>query len=290
MNTNSMAVLAVLLLIISVAGPYLIYKEGERMAGQTRTTGRASSSATISLDIQAIPTSALDINLYNGQNWFSLPVDLLDFRIWNVLNTIGSGSGTGHVTFNGMPGCTGNAADDFIGNYTIIWAYNASDLVDHWKSYTPSKPCFAIPTEDLQLMNVMWNYQIMMNSTAVLHLNGTDAGSVNVYLEDGMNWIGFPRVDPKSVTEAFNSIGSGSGTGHVTFNGMPGCTGNAADDFAGNYTILWSYNASDGADYWKSYTPAKPCFAIPSEDLLMLTPGSGYQIMTNATGTWRVDW
>jgi len=87
----------------------------------------------------------------------------------------------------------------------------------------------------------------------------------------------------RNVTSALGSLGSGRGTENGDWPAWDGCTGNASDDFIGNYTILWSYEALDVADPWKSFNPIKPCYVMSAEDLQNLTPGSGFQININAS-------
>jgi hypothetical protein len=287
-NNNVLAVFAVLLILLSVLGNVIVFFKTSDHEPMQKVTGKAM--AYVSIDITAPPDTAFSFLLMPGQNWVSIPVRQPNTNISAVLSSIGTGSGTGHVAFAGMAGCTNDSSDNYNGNFTVVWAYNASDLADHWKSYTPDKPCFAMPTEDLQEMTNLWNYQIMMNTTDNLTGDGSYSSSVQIPLEPGMNWVGFPRTLKRAVPYALYSIGSGAGTGHVAFAGMAGCTNDSSDNYAGNYTVLWSYNASDLADPWKSFTPDKPCFAIPSEDLQHMTPGSGYQLMMNTSEIWVVDW
>ncbi len=294
-DNNTLAVLAVFLIVFSLFTPVLLLNRiyvFNSIVHKDRVTGNAVNIGHVMLHIipYASTLQYFNITMESGMNWVSVPVYLTDDNISAALGSLGRGAGTGNDVFAGMAGCTGNASDDFVGNYTVVWAYNASDTADHWKSYTPTKPCFAIPGEDLKTMRYYWNYQIMMNSSGFFVNNGTPILNVSIQLENGMNWVGFPRTSRRAVNMSFNSLGRGAGTGNDVFAGMAGCTGNASDDFVGNYTVVWAYNASDTADHWKSYTPTKPCFAIPNEDLQYLTPGSGYQIMMNASGVWVVDW
>jgi hypothetical protein len=50
------------------------------------------------------------------------------------------------------------------GNYSIVWAYNASDTTDHWKKYDPSVPF----GNDLINMEPGRGYWIMMTSEGIL--------------------------------------------------------------------------------------------------------------------------
>ena len=46
------------------------------------------------------------------------------------------------------------------GNYSIIWAYNASGTTDHWKKYDPGVPF----GNDLEIMEPGKGYWIMMSA------------------------------------------------------------------------------------------------------------------------------
>jgi len=287
MNNNLLAAMAVILLILSATGQIIIYDKTARLETPS-VTGKASATGSVSLVITVIPSQNFTIPLMTGKNWFSIPVVMINDNVTNALASIANGAGTDHETFI-MAGCSGNASDNYDGNYSVLWTYNASDIADPWKSFTPDKPCFAIPTEDLQYMSMVLNYQIMMNQSDALRISGLMPVDYNIPLVDGKNWIGFPRVNKRLTNQSFLSISTGAGTDHDVFV-MAGCSGNSSDNYVGNYTVLWLYNSSDVGDPWKSFTPDKPCFAMPTEEIQYMTPTSGYQLMTNATGTWVVNW
>ena len=50
------------------------------------------------------------------------------------------------------------------GNYSVIWAYDASDTADHWKKYDPSAPF----GNDLANMDAGKGYWIMMTTDDIL--------------------------------------------------------------------------------------------------------------------------
>jgi len=62
-----------------------------------------------------LPASGTTLNLYTGWNLISLPLMPEDTSITSLLSSIN-------------------------GNYSIVWAYNASDTADHWKKYDPGAP------------------------------------------------------------------------------------------------------------------------------------------------------
>jgi len=59
-----------------------------------------------------------------------------------------------------------NALASVIGNYSIVWAYNASDTADHWKKYDQNAPF----GNDLFNMEPGKGYWIMMTSDDLLKI------------------------------------------------------------------------------------------------------------------------
>lgn len=53
----------------------------------------------------------------------------------------------------------------------------------------------------------------------------------------------------------------------------------ALASIAGEYSIVWGYNASDISDPWKKHVPG----AAIGNDLASFTPGFGYWVRVNAT-------
>ena len=59
-----------------------------------------------------------------------------------------------------------DALSSISGNYSIVWAYNASDTTDHWKKYDPGVPF----GNDLINMEPGRGYWIMMTSEGILKI------------------------------------------------------------------------------------------------------------------------
>jgi len=133
------------------------------------------------------------------------------------------------------------------GNYSIIWEYNASNTSDHWKKYDPSVPF----GNDLINMEPGKGYWILMTSDDTLPISGTVPESTDFVLKTGWNLIGYNSLDSQPVAEAISSISS-------------------------NYSIIWTYNASDTTDHWKKYDHPSVPFG---NDLIIVEPGKGYWIM-----------
>ena len=168
-----------------------------------------------------LPASGTTLNLYTGWNLISLPLIPEDTSITSLLSPIN-------------------------GNYSIVWAYNASDTADHWKKYDPGAPF----GNDLTTMEPGKGYWIMMTSNDTLFVTGDVPGSTDIILKAGWNLIGYNSLVGQPIENALASVSS-------------------------NYSIVWAYNASDTADHWKKYDPGAPF----GNDLANLESGSGYWIM-----------
>ena len=130
------------------------------------------------------------------------------------------------------------------GNYSSIFAYNASDAIDPWKSYDPSRPSFL---NDLKFVDERMGLWIKMINKSTLTNTGQET-SLSFDIISGWNLDGYPSLTSQNVT---NSL-----TGY-------------------SYASVFAYNASDAIDPWKSYDPTRPEFL---NDLKMMGPGAGFWI------------
>jgi len=177
-----------------------------------------------------LPASGTTLNLYTGWNLISLPLMPDDTSIISILSPVS-------------------------GNYSIVWAYNASDTDNHWKKYDPATPF----GNDLTNMEPGKGYWIMMTSDDTLNISGTMPAPTDIELWSGWNLIGYNSLDPQTITDALFSI-------------------------SGNYSIIWAYNASDSTDHWKKYDPNTPF----GNDLANMEPGKGYWIMMTSDDIYVV--
>jgi len=137
------------------------------------------------------------------------------------------------------------------GNYTVVWAYNASDTSSPWKRYLVGAPT----GNDLTDMGPSSGYWIKMNvSTATLTVTGTSPSSTSIPLVSGWNLIGYPSSTAQSITTVLSGISS-------------------------SYTVVWAYNASDTSSPWKRYLVGAPT----GNDLASMVPGYGYWIKMNVS-------
>jgi len=177
-----------------------------------------------------LPASGKTLDLYTGWNLISLPLMPEDTSITSLLSSIN-------------------------GNYSIVWAYNASDTADHWKKYDPAAPF----ENDLTNMMSGEGYWIMMTTDDTLNISGTVPEATDIELKSGWNLIGYNSLNPQPITNALSSIN-------------------------GNYSIIWAYNASDAVDHWKKYDPNAPF----GNDLETMSPGYGYWIMMNSDDVLQI--
>jgi hypothetical protein len=131
------------------------------------------------------------------------------------------------------------------GSYSLMYAYDADYPAPYWAKYDPDDPGSA-----LQQVDTHHGYWIDMTISDALTITGTYAISTVIPLNTGWNLIGFPSSVEKPVSEILAPI-------------------------AGQYTIIWGYEAADAADPWKKYDPAVPAFL---NDLEMMQPWYGYWI------------
>ncbi|MBE0524143.1 MAG: PKD domain-containing protein [Methanosarcinales archaeon] len=192
--------------------------EGDYDVNLTITDNSSTTNSTTKF-VQVVATG-ITIDLYTGWNLISLPLMPEETSIAFVLSPI-------------------------MGDYSIIWAYNASDTADYWKKYDPSAPF----GNDLAHMEAGKGYRIMMTSDNALNISGTVPESTDINLKNGWNLIGYNSLESQPITDALSSI-------------------------TGNYSIVWAYDASD-TDHWKKYDPSAPF----GNDLAHMEAGKGYWIM-----------
>jgi hypothetical protein len=133
------------------------------------------------------------------------------------------------------------------GQYDLVYAYDGCDATDPWKTYDPAAPP---PVNDLTSLDVQHGYWLRATAPATLTLAGTRPTSITIQLCAGWNLIGYPSAAPVALPDALASI-------------------------AGQYDLVFAYDASDTADPWKKYNPAAPPF---TNDLAALGPGKGYWV------------
>jgi hypothetical protein len=100
-----------------------------------------------------IMMTSADILPVNGIKPTSTNIDLRTG--WNLI---------GYNSLDIQP--VADALSSISGNYSIVWAYNASDTTDHWKKYDPSVTF----GNDLTIVEPGKGYWIMMTSDDILEI------------------------------------------------------------------------------------------------------------------------
>jgi len=168
------------------------------------------------------------VNLFAGWNLVGIPCKPNDQSIGSALNSIS-------------------------GNYTSIHTYNASEDMDHWKSYNPNMPGWVI--QDLSVISEKSGYWIKIDDDSVLNVNGTITSPNSIELVQGWNLIGYPSSTTKIPSDAFSTI-------------------------SGSYSIVWTYNTSQDA-----YLYYSPTFG--TNTLTSIDTNRGYWInMTGGDDLW----
>ena len=132
-------------------------------------------------------------------------------------------------------------ADRLVSAYT----YDGCDSADPWKRYDPTAPSLA---NDLTSIDVRAGLWIQTNTDVNWTVTGTAPKSLTVPLCKGQNLIGYPSLAPVSLPDALVNID-------------------------GKYNKAYSYDSTDSANPWKTFTPGAPA---PANDLTALSPGEGY--------------
>jgi hypothetical protein len=167
--------------------------------------------------------SVFDIPLYKGWNMISLPFSKSITGIEDIFESV---------------------------NYVAVQCYEASDANDPWKNYHINKVGLNDLTDIEKTMGV-WVY---MASNDVLAVTGIPPNPTNIQLKTGWNFIGYPSLTPRLITDALI--------------GIP-------------YDVVQHYNASKVTDPWES---------TQKGDLVWMSPGEGYWIHVTIDCTWTVDW
>gem|GEM_PF-2139632 len=140
------------------------------------------------------------------------------------------------------------------GNVGIVWAYNTTADPDTWLWYAPGNPL-----STLTAIEEGMGYWFSMNGTAALEGSGQEIPgqgapppAYDVFV--GWNLIGFSSTTSMSLESYLASI-------------------------AGDYSIVWGYNAAADTDPWLWYAPD-----ISSSTLTTMEPGFGYWLWATADG------
>jgi subtilisin family serine protease len=150
------------------------------------------------------------------------------------------------------------------GSYNVVYAYDACNAADPWQVYDPAAPPWV---NDLTQMDVRRGYWLQATAAVTLTLNGAPPGPVSIPLcvsetaSGDWNLVGYPAAAATPLPGALASI-------------------------AGQYDLVYAYDAADPADPWQVYDPAGPPWA---NDLTALGPGWGYWIRMTEAGALIIN-
>ena len=128
-------------------------------------------------DTVVFTINPLTIDLKEGWNLISIPFRPSDTAITTVLSSIE-------------------------GKYDIVWSYNASDMLDHWKSFNVNKPYRG----DLWEIDNRIGIWVNMTSADVLTLEGTSLSTTDIVLFKGWNLVGYPSLINRTVEDALSGV------------------------------------------------------------------------------------
>ena len=142
------------------------------------------------------------------------------------------------------------------GKYDLVYAWDASDPADPWKSYMPGLG------GDLTYISRNMGLWVRMTQAGTLTVEGEMPTTTSIPLYAGWNLIGYPAGVARPVPDALASI-------------------------AGKYTLVFEYDASSPDAPWRSYSPQVPDFA---NTLAEMRPGFGYWVKATQDCTLTVPW
>jgi hypothetical protein len=200
---------------------YTFHINSTDMGGNVNSSDFAGSPYTFDTEIH--------IPLYTGWNMMSFQPILFDFSVTGALSTIS-------------------------GDYDAVQMYDPLDPTDPWKHYVDGK-LFGNDLTDITTEGGIW---ILMNKDAVLipdqAVPPVGSPAIQVGLEAGWNFIGYPSVTTRTVSNALSG---------VTFDMVQ-----YYDSVAGKWE--WSDGSSGG--------------------LLNMEVGKGYWIHVPSSQTWFINY
>jgi hypothetical protein len=182
-------------------------------------------------DSEGIPITiavSSSVQLVEGWNLISVPVESFDSSINSVLSSIG-------------------------GDYTAVWTYDA--VTSRWLRCDLEGPDFL---NDLESIQTGFGYWILMSRPGTLNIHGALSGTT-MPLQEGWNLIGCNSLTPLSITDAISSMDSEASV--WTYD--PGTDGWLGYEPGENSNDLDSLEPGRG--YW-IYTPEGGTWILPNHD------------------------
>jgi hypothetical protein len=261
--------------ICSIAGFYPINHTNE-------TVGK------IEIPIYKVEKDSMQIN-----DRFSVPLMPNNTNIYDALKSMGKGRGLQNSVFT-YDSCT---MDDFVGNYSNVWEWDIEEYFATGRDSAAATrfyksdvlcPYYLSPVYDLKHIQLGRYYEILVSKNETL----VNVGKVTPYFTKQL----YSGVEPFeirrspfgstytyniSVPDALSEVGLGQGVENENpdYQIWDTCTGDAADNFVGNYTDLRTFDGESGE--WLIYVPGLPCPHYTLTDiykLYQIVPGEAYLI------------
>jgi hypothetical protein len=140
------------------------------------------------------------------------------------------------------------------GHYDLVFAWDATNMSDHWLMYDPAMP-FGNSLEHLDATMGFW---IHMTVADTLEVVGTIPVTTTIHLHPGWNMVGYPATVDRALPDGMNDI---------------------------EFSLMYAYHAGDTTP-WRMYDPEMPF----GNDLTELAPGWGYWIKVATEQTWTVSY
>ncbi len=133
----------------------------------------------MSITITIISEQSYQIDLATGWNLISIPLELTNTSILNVLSSID-------------------------GKWDRVKYYDQTDVNDHWKGYSPAKPP---GTNDLLNIDNKMGFWIHVTEPCTLNVTGSVPTFTNITLFAGWNLAGYPSMTGRNITDALAGTG-----------------------------------------------------------------------------------
>jgi hypothetical protein len=152
------------------------------------------------------------------------------------------------------------------GNYNLVYAWDATgghSTSGNWMKYDPTAPF----GNTLDYLDETMGFWIHMTTADTLDVVGNVPETTSIALSTnagGWNLVAYPSVAGRQLPDALQLHGVGE-----------------------DFSLVYAYHASDGADPWKLFDITALPFA---NDLTQMTPAWGYWIMINVDHTWSVKY
>lgn len=169
------------------------------------------------------------------------------------------------VSFNLHPQDTSIAVvlASISGKYDLVYAWDGAVSTNNWKKYDPAVG-YGNTLASLDETKGFW---IHMTSAGTLDVVGSVPTTTTITLSTaggGWNLVGYPAQGARPLPDALRDNGVET-----------------------NYTLVYSFRASDTTDPWKLFDRNAPGYA---NDLTTLTPGWGYWVRATSNSTWTVGY